>query len=261
MNYLRECLYDVEWQKLRVKCLGKWQNEKGVGQCMSTLWLYWSRNEAGKPERVWRTLNLLNAVKLGWAQTGGTPSDKALEMVDNGAKKLSVLHTRYAQGADPEYQMGTEWDWNKVREQLMMSDKFVLKQIQDNLRRRAAHAKRRFDGDESKVRENRPELVFFLELLDMEMDRREGRSVRCLAKIFEKKSPYMQEFRGYRICTTMPNMAGHKPFSGEACPSFLRPWLLVTFGDFEDDDALGAAVEKVAPEMKRRGFDQVEWLE
>jgi len=255
MNYSRECMYDVEWQKLRCRMLGKWQSEPGVKQCLSMIDHYWSRAEEGKAERVWRCLNLLNAVKLGWAQGHGAPTDIALALVGEASTCLSRVYGNLG------HEMASDWNWGKVRTDLMTLDRFVLHSIRTDLVRRAASAKRRFDGDEDKVRLHRPELVFFLELLDIEEMRRDGKPIKCLCKVVEKYSPYMQEFRGFRILSTTPNLAGTKPFTDERCPSFDKPYLLVIFGDYETDEALQKALPKVAGEMKRRGFEQIEWLE
>lgn len=84
---------------------------------------------------------------------------------------------------------------------------------------------------------------------------------KCLCKVRELKSPYMSEFRGYRILAATPNMAGVKPFTDIRAPSFDKPYLLVMFGDYETQDALAKAKPRVAGEMKRRGFDRIEWIE
>lgn len=84
---------------------------------------------------------------------------------------------------------------------------------------------------------------------------------KCLCKIRAVTSPYMQEFRGFRILAATPNLAGVKPFTSERAPSFDKPYLLVMFGDFETAEALAAARPRVAGEMKRRGFDRIEWIE
>lgn len=260
MNYTKECLYDVEWQKLRCTLLGKWANESGVKQALKSLELYWGKPvEKHKAERVWRTLNLLNAVKLGWAQSKSTPSELAEAEVLEISNRLSLVHATYATSERP---METLWDWNKVIFDLTSCDVRMIKLIRSNLMKRVAHAKRRFseEGDAG-VRSRRPELCYFIDLLDMELMRREGIPVECMAKVREIKSPYQSKFRGYRIVCATKNMAGLKPFTNIAAPSFDRPYWLVSFGDFEDRTALMSAMPKVEAELKRCGFEKIHWYD
>jgi hypothetical protein len=84
---------------------------------------------------------------------------------------------------------------------------------------------------------------------------------KCIYKIRKIKSPYLGVFRGYRIVVAWPNMAGHKPFKSDKAPSFEKPYLLVSFGDYEDEEALQKVLPKVPQEMKRRGFNECLLLE
>lgn len=84
---------------------------------------------------------------------------------------------------------------------------------------------------------------------------------RCLCKVRELKSPYMSEFRGYRILAATPNLAGTKPFTDIRAPSFDKPYLIVQFGDFETVPALENARSRVCTEMKRRGYDEITWID
>jgi hypothetical protein len=83
----------------------------------------------------------------------------------------------------------------------------------------------------------------------------------CIYKVRKVKSPYQGVFRGYRIVVAWPNMAGHRPFSDEKAPSFDKPWLLVSFGDYEDADTMYAALQKVPAEMKKRGYTSANYIE
>lgn len=248
MDYLKECLYDVEWQRVRQKLNGKWQADNGVRQSLAYLNLYWSRNEPGKPERVWRALRYLDVVQGIWRMRAGPPSGWAEEAVM--AMQLDLTRVSYKQ----DEAMGTVWDWNKVQTDLQLTDRRYLVAIASDIAKQCAYAKRRY-GSEEEVEQRRPELAFFYKLLSIELDRRDGKPTTYLLKVATKRSPYMQQFRGYRILCAVPNMAGHKPFSSEPAPSFDRPYALVQFGDFADDADLNAALAKVPKEMELRGFN------
>ena len=67
MNPYRQCLYDPEWQALRVSLLHKWCRHPGVEDALKALFLYMSRSPADEMHtRAWRILNLLNATIMGY---------------------------------------------------------------------------------------------------------------------------------------------------------------------------------------------------
>lgn len=74
---------------------------------------------------------------------------------------------------------------------------------------------------------------------------------RAIFKIREVKSPYLGEFRGYRILVAMPNMCGLKPFSDKPAPSWHAPWFLFEFGDFDNVEPY---LTKVLDYLELKGF-------
>lgn len=84
---------------------------------------------------------------------------------------------------------------------------------------------------------------------------------KCLVKVKEQKSPYMKDWRGYRILVAHCNMDGHKPFSKEPAPRFDGQYLIVQFGDYEDFVSLDRALKQVPKELKRRGFDTYDMID
>lgn len=261
MNYSKECLYDVGWQSLHCRMLGKWGNNYGVKQALEMLEGYWSYRVDDRSERIWRTLNLLNAIKLGWEQSSTMPGDEMVARVCEMYNKMTRLHSRNM--TDPDYTLDLRvWNWDKVAEDLRMLSDRTFKEIKANIGRRVKSAERRAAKGGVDVKATREELFYFVALLEIERQRRFSRGPsRCLAKVVMKKSPYMQEFRGYRVLAAAPNMAGTRPFKDEKCPSFDKPYLIVQFGDFETQEALDKALELLPTEMKRRGFEAIEMIE
>lgn len=79
LNKQRLCLYDLEWQALRVSLLGKWTNNRDVARNTDALstYLYGDGSFLHKAmngfkaldllaSRQYRVLNLLNAVRMGY---------------------------------------------------------------------------------------------------------------------------------------------------------------------------------------------------
>ncbi len=71
------------------------------------------------------------------------------------------------------------------------------------------------------------------------------------------KAPLSQEFRGVRLEVAVPNMAGHKPFSNEQAPSFMKPYLIVWFGDYESYEKLESRWINIVKALHVRGFDKL----
>jgi hypothetical protein len=67
----RLCLYDVEWQILRVSLLGKWDTNAGSLTALRQLETYvWldakNTNEDVMASRLHRCINLMNTVRMSW---------------------------------------------------------------------------------------------------------------------------------------------------------------------------------------------------
>lgn len=168
MRYDRECLYDVPWQLLRLQMVGGWTMRSGISTNLERLSVYVDLGFIGKnsPERIWRALNCLNAVLLGYGQgaaLGRDPPDTK-PLVVASRDLLSLEHQ--------ERPLDTlkKWDWELVRNDMQMptwtySD---LRYLRTNLQRRLTSARRR--KVDPKV--TRPELVRFLDMLNTELLRR-----------------------------------------------------------------------------------------
>ena len=78
----KDILYDVNWQRLRVSLLGKFVTPEGMKDNLNRLDQY--IKEASDPQetfhRLWRAVNLLNAVRMGFSGMDlyGSKQDKFL---------------------------------------------------------------------------------------------------------------------------------------------------------------------------------------
>lgn len=84
---------------------------------------------------------------------------------------------------------------------------------------------------------------------------------KAIYRVKEVKSPIHQQFRGLRIDIATPNMAGHKPFSDQACPSFDKPYFICYFGYYESWEYLNRKWPSIWRALQRMGFTQVEQIQ
>ena len=167
MNNQKAVLYDVEWQTLRVNTLtqnneyGGWNTVEGVKENVNKLSTY-ILNTRDKQEyfyRLWRVLNMLNAVRMGYSGTKQVDTTQ-----DNLVKAFrDDVSQEYHKRVDDGMQFDS-WDWELVAKNLtMLKQKSPedFNKIYKNLTgRRNTTEKNR--GTLS----FRPELVKFIELMD-----------------------------------------------------------------------------------------------
>jgi len=164
MEYHRECLYNVEWQKLRMSLLGSWRsNIQDTTASITALRQYTSYGSAYYSERVWRVLNLLNAVLLSYAQiakkvrpASTSVGQDTIEVVTSWRDHFSKEHAAHPLPKD------AKWDWSTVAEDIKKADKIFIARLKANLGRRRKTALYR--GKDPSV--TRPELTIFLQMLE-----------------------------------------------------------------------------------------------
>lgn len=151
MNIHKEVLYDVEWQSLRVSLLGSFTTINGVESNIVKL-----KNYLRSPNKVklWRVLNLLNAVRMGYhgQRLVGTPQDLKVIEYRNEVQKLYYSSLKFP----------TNWNWSKVKidlSKLRDEQSGTFAKILSNLKLRQKNALKR------KTMHNRPELKTFLDLM------------------------------------------------------------------------------------------------
>ncbi len=158
MHYRHECLYDVEWQALRVSLLkehrtdGGWTTIEGTANNLNALAEYrLQHNFETRDEACWRSINLMNAVLLGWRNE-----------YSEIAKDLIIVDRTYVQMrlGDGLWWKGRTWDWDQVSKDLQSLDEKTFFRIKDNLDGRVKTSIRR--NGHTKFR---PELMKFLELV------------------------------------------------------------------------------------------------
>jgi hypothetical protein len=172
---MRNVLYDVWWQKMRVSCLaahhqaGGFTTPQGTLDNLQRLNQYLNAPEAHHPPnvtveqeralRVWRILNLLNATHMGYQgqAQGGSEQDQAV------IRYRDQIQTQY----DPHTiaPVDEQWDWNFVEADLMAlwrNERYWFKAIMDDLGRRRKTTFKKREGDLS----HRGELTQFLFLME-----------------------------------------------------------------------------------------------
>lgn len=179
MKFSKECLYDVEWQALRVSLLSKYNTYGGFGTLsgirinLHALNKYVENaNLLPEPQnaleytcRVWRVLNLLNATLLGY---GNKPEfDEHRELITSTRDFLSKIH-RFRWNSLPN---GISWDWDKVESDLGKFGIEELSMILDNLNTRVATANRKKKQGTGGM-EYRTELSRFITLLKTNLQSR-----------------------------------------------------------------------------------------
>lgn len=103
MNYKphKQTLYSVSWQALRVSLLGNWTSAAGAQINIGLLDDYLNSTAIGdrdeKYSRLWRVLNCLNAVRMGYSGQGLTDSEQD-ELVRAYRDKVSSLYKAHKLG-------------------------------------------------------------------------------------------------------------------------------------------------------------------
>ena len=151
MMYDRECLYDVNWQQIRVAMLGTWDTPEHVRENIAQLTMYCDDamelgNAGDLHERIVRCTNYFAAILLGYGSKA---------MFTQHAQLVKDAHTLFMRRMVPSTK--TSWDWEKVNSDLSRcSDKF-LKDCWKNLQRRIYTSTKRTGGTQ-----HRPELMKFV---------------------------------------------------------------------------------------------------
>jgi hypothetical protein len=162
MDYTKECLYDVEWQKLRVSLLGN----SGTEEWVTTLEEYVKdacNNATEFDRRCWRVLNLCNATLLAY---GSRQVGDCRRRVKNLRDELQLVYCSLADAF-------MEWDWDKVGRDLydlysMDRESFdaVYSNLQGRVKMSKYKAKMRHEEDNRDGFKHRAELQKFLGLME-----------------------------------------------------------------------------------------------
>jgi hypothetical protein len=152
---VRNVLYDVEWQLLRINTLaerrtdGGWTTMEGCKENLNTMMDYISRGRDTNV-RFYRVHNMLNAVVMGY---NGQKADASL------IKEVRRFKDHFGTGDYDKVLVQAahdRWDWEKVAKDLKPVSLYDIKFLKKNLAARAAK------GSET----TRPELHRFVTLLD-----------------------------------------------------------------------------------------------
>lgn len=185
---MKSVLYRPSWQKLRVSCLaqnhpqGGFNTNEGTQDNLMRLNNYIgdaaSLVEGVKQEnlrmgftqeeeyacRIWRVLNLLNAVRMGYHGIGrvGTPGDEAVR------KYRDSVQLQHDGGRVVTAE--NKWNWDVVQtelEELWVVERVWFTRVYNDLnRRRKVATNRRKKVGTNDVDATRPELIKFLTLME-----------------------------------------------------------------------------------------------
>lgn len=172
-------LYDVEWQKLRVSLLAENKEDGGFTTFEGTLdnieqlgnycEQVMTDEEGWEDEylkRLYRCLNLLNAVRMGYSGQGLKGSQQ-----DDFVRRIRDSYSWSYKRFNVDSRLGVlawEWDWDKVDQdlaELVTNDRESFDRIYDNLKKRLVTAEKR-RGEKKDVADTRRELVRFIELME-----------------------------------------------------------------------------------------------
>lgn len=157
-------LYDVAWQAMRVSFLGKWNTPEGAADNLARLIKYIEHAHNGTDgdevlSRLWRGLNLLNAVRMGYSGQGltGSDMDQSVVRVRNMISKFYHDVKKRGYKFKVPTRREVEAAWPKISEE-------TRQLIKDNLgKRQALHA----------LSEYRDELGWFLATITQFENRKE----------------------------------------------------------------------------------------
>lgn len=151
MNYLKECLYDLEWQILRVNLSFKDYDstKKSINKLID-----YHKNASNKEEygiRAWRILNLLNAVRMGFSGQRKFNSEES-NLVK---KEREQFQYAYRNSFLPK-----SWNWDRVKKDIKNANKKDLNKVYSNLKIRKEKSEKKG------TIHCRPELVKFLKFFE-----------------------------------------------------------------------------------------------
>ena len=174
----RMCLYDFEWQVLRVQLEGSWTTLDGARNNLDMLEAYlWSDTwSIGQKDhvlisRLYRILNYLDAVRMGYHGMGAGDTDKS-HLVANYNE---VIRDQYT-----SYQALKDWHGNweipsedSYKEDLAIAGKYWGQKVVESLHKRwifamykaGGRSKARATQIEERVKKSRPELLWALNTL------------------------------------------------------------------------------------------------
>lgn len=173
MSGFKKVLYEPAWQKLRVSCLAEYSDiggfttREGVEANLSKLLAYINDHDIDSIERavrIWRVLNLLNAVLMGYSGQG--MRNTILNVLVNDCRDfVQKLHNSalVQKAADL-------WSWEDVARELQVmydEDLIWFGRIRANLKNRVdvAEERRRRKG-KNDVGVTREELLKFVDMMD-----------------------------------------------------------------------------------------------
>jgi hypothetical protein len=163
----RECLYDVDWQLLRVELLSKWHTdpEGNVRQLLKYMAEGRTQTDYEQFIRTWRCLNLLRAVPLG--------DNKQVRRVLLKARRgFEIKYNKYI-GYGRRFRT---WDWTKVRDELQVLYDHWPEQWLDLKRNLEARVRKVGQSSTVGYMQQKPEAAKFIRLMrDIEFD---GQTVR-----------------------------------------------------------------------------------
>lgn len=134
-------LYNVEWQCIRVSMLGTWNSFYKASDNYTRLREYTNNATTvqERKRRLWRVINYLNAVRMGYSGQGlyGFEIDILLVLQRNYFQEMYKDHGNISLG---------EWDWDIVGDDLRKlhsEDRKMFLAILANLEKRKEFAKKK----------------------------------------------------------------------------------------------------------------------
>jgi len=117
MRDSKACLYNVQWQELRVSLLRYWVSEQGARRNIAALEYYLSYESSidERATRLWRVVNLLNAVRMSYSGQGlrGSIQDNLVH-----AYRLQITAMRQQLHIDAKYVVDSDdtvrADWSRL---------------------------------------------------------------------------------------------------------------------------------------------------
>lgn len=155
----KNIIYDVEWQKLRIKIKGNLSTEEGLVNSIQLLREYLAQRKPSIEEwlRVKRVLNLLNATRMGFhgQNLQNTKVDDLL------VQYREEVRTKYKRNLSLNIHL--EWDFARIKKDLVKlysEDIKVFEAIQKDLQLRADKTMQKRGSVDT-----RPELIKFLSMM------------------------------------------------------------------------------------------------
>lgn len=162
----RACLYNVEWQIIRVGMLGSWNTVREVVDNIAELARYIQQvnpeiksDRAEAASRYYRVINYMNAIRMGYSGqglTGSTQDNMVREFRDSLQKEQDKYKLQqHSKAVDGIEQVKCDL------QSLYWDDPECFKNILNNLNKRKTVATKRHN-----TTKHRPELVSFVELME-----------------------------------------------------------------------------------------------